>query len=202
MNNLNVKEEIIDFTINLIKKYQGNLEKVTIREIASLGNWSVGLINYHFKNKENLIKICVNKIIEGVVFNYSPDMSNDDNKTDKENANFKVLNINENSSNLVIYFSQTDHSKKIAYQVALEEKAKIYELKTSEKIDGDLGFWWCGRFAMHKWGMDLEKIDIDLSNYSKIIIVSPIWVFRISSPIRKFLIENEKVLKIKMLKLS
>ena len=39
-------------------------------------------------------------------------------------------------------------------QVALEEKAKIYEIKTSEKIDGELGFWWCGRFAMHKWGMD------------------------------------------------
>ena len=202
MNNLNAKEKIIDFTINLIKKYQGNLEKVTIREIASLGNWNVGLINFHFKNKENLIKICVNKIIEGVVFNYSPDMSNDDNKTDKENASFKAEKINENSSNLVIYFSRTGHSKKIAYQVALEEKAKIYELKTSEKIDGDLGFWWCGRFAMHKWGMDLEKIDIDLSNYSKIIIVSPIWVFRIYSPIRKFLIENEKVLKIKMLKLS
>ena len=129
-------------------------------------------------------------------------MSNDDNKTDKENLNFKVLNINENSSNLVIYFSRTGHSKKIAYQVALEEKAKIYEIKTSEKIDGDLGFWWCGRFAMHKWGMNLEKIDIDLSNYSKIIIVSPIWLFRIFSPIRKFLIENKKVLKIKMLKLS
>ena len=57
-------------------------------------------------------------------------MSNDDNKTDKENPNFKVLNINENSSNLVIYFSRTGHGKKIAYQVALEEKAKIYEIKT------------------------------------------------------------------------
>ena len=157
MNNLNAKEEIIVFTINLIKKYQGNLEKVKIREIASLGNWSVGLINYHFKSKENLIKICVNKIIEGVVFNYSPDMSNDDNKTDKENASFKAEKINENSSNLVIYFSRTGHSKKIAYQVALEEKAKIYEIKTSEKIDGELGFWWCGRFAMHKRGMDLKK---------------------------------------------
>ena len=90
MNNLNAKEEIIVFTINLIKKYQGNLEKVTIREIASLGNWSVGLINYHFKNKENLIKICVNKIIEGVVFNYCPNMSNEDNKTAIENATFRL----------------------------------------------------------------------------------------------------------------
>ena len=58
MNNLNAKSEIIDFTINLIKKYQGNLEKVTIREIASLGNWSVGLINYHFKNKKPYKNMC------------------------------------------------------------------------------------------------------------------------------------------------
>ena len=48
---------------------------------------------------------------------------------------------------------------------------------------------------MHKWGMELKKIDTDLSNYLKIIIVSPIWVFRISSPIRKFLIENAKSIK-------
>ena len=48
MINLNAKEEIIVFTVNLIKKYRGNLEKVTIREIASLGNWSEGLINYSF----------------------------------------------------------------------------------------------------------------------------------------------------------
>ena len=47
-----------------------------------------------------------------------------------------------------------DYSKENAYQVALEDKARIYEIKTSEKIDGELGFWWCGRFAMHKWGMD------------------------------------------------
>lgn len=60
-------------------------------------------------------------------------MSNDDNKTDKENASFKAEKINENSSNLVIYFSRTGHSKKIAYQVALEEKAKIYEIKSRWK---------------------------------------------------------------------
>lgn len=48
---------------------------------------------------------------------------------------------------------------------------------------------------MHKWDMNLEKIDIDLSNYSKIIIVSPILVFRISSPIRRFLTENAEYIK-------
>ena len=40
-------------------------------------------------------------------------MSNDDNKTDKENANFKAEKNNENSSNLVIYFSRTATAKKL-----------------------------------------------------------------------------------------
>ena len=48
---------------------------------------------------------------------------------------------------------------------------------------------------MHKWGMELEKIDIDLSNYLKIIIVSSICVIKISSPIRKFLDENAEYIK-------
>ena len=40
-------------------------------------------------------------------------MSNDDNKTDKENASFKAEKINENSSNLVIYFRELATAKKL-----------------------------------------------------------------------------------------
>lgn len=46
-----------------------------------------------------------------------------------------------------------------------------------------LGFWWCGRFGMHKWCMN---INVDLKKYKKVKIVSPIWVFSISSPIKDF----------------
>ena len=39
---------------------------------------------------------------------------------------------------------------------------------------------------MHKWEMPINDIKIDISLYKKIIIVSPIWVFNISAPIRAF----------------
>ena len=59
----NSKELLIDVTTSLINDYNGDVSKVTIREIATKSNVSVGLINYLFGNKDNLIAICVQKII-------------------------------------------------------------------------------------------------------------------------------------------
>ena len=37
-----------------------------------------------------------------------------------------------------------------------------------------LGFWWCGRFGIDKWCMNINDINVDLKKYKKVIIVSPI----------------------------
>ena len=95
-------------------------------------------------------------------------------------------NIGKNKNTLVIYFSRMGYTKKVAYEEANKLGADIYEIKTVEKTSGTLGFWWSGRYGMHKWKMKIESIDIDLKNYSNIIIVSPIWVFSVSAPIREF----------------
>lgn len=95
-------------------------------------------------------------------------------------------NIGIDKTKLVVYFSRQGYTKKLAYQVADEKKALILELKTTEKVKGNLGFWWCGRFGMHKWGMNLESFDLDLSKFEEVTICSPIWVFDISAPIREF----------------
>ena len=47
----------------------------------------------------------------------------------------------------VVYFSRTGYTKKLAYQIADERGADIYEITTTEKTDGDLGFLWCGRYG-------------------------------------------------------
>lgn len=95
-------------------------------------------------------------------------------------------NIGTNNSKLVIFFSRMGYTKKIAYEEADKIGADILEIKTTEKIDGNLGFWWCGRFGMHRWGMRLEEIDVDLTKYDNITICTPTWVFALSSPIREF----------------
>lgn len=95
-------------------------------------------------------------------------------------------NIGKNRNTLVVYFSRMGYTKKIAYEEANTIGADIYEIKSKEKIDGTLGFWWCGRYGMHQWNMPIEDIDINLKKYPNIIIASPIWVFSISAPVREF----------------
>jgi AcrR family transcriptional regulator len=66
MKKNSVKEKIVDATIELIGK-SASIESVTIRDIAAKAGVGVGLINYHFQTKENLINQCVQKIIGNVI---------------------------------------------------------------------------------------------------------------------------------------
>lgn len=49
---MEIKDKIINVTIDLIKEANGNIDKITIREIAKRAEIGVGLINYHFKSKK------------------------------------------------------------------------------------------------------------------------------------------------------
>ena len=103
--------------------------------------------------------------------------------------------IDKNSKTLVVYFSRMQFTKRIAYVKANKEHANIVELKTKERTEGTLGFWWCGRFGMHKWPMETYPLDIDLNNYDKLILVTPVWVFKMCSPMRDFITKNKEILK-------
>ena len=59
-------------------------------------------------------------------------------------------------------------------------------MKASERTEGTLGFWWCGRYGMHRWTMPIEPIGVDLSQYAHVTLCSSIWVFRLSAPMRSF----------------
>lgn len=69
-----IKNKIINVTKELIKKGDGDINKITIRTIAEKADIGVGLINYHFKNKDNLIEICVQQMIGDVVDSFRPDI--------------------------------------------------------------------------------------------------------------------------------
>lgn len=107
----------------------------------------------------------------------------------------KYNNVGKNNDCVVVYFSRMGYTKKIAYEEANEIGANIVELKTKEKTQGTHGFWWCGRFGMHKWRMNIENIDVDIKKFKKVYIVSPIWVFNISSPVRDFLYKYKDQIK-------
>lgn len=66
----NVKEQIIQATTELIQQSNGNIADITTRAIAEKACVGVGLINYHFQTKDNLITICVQRIIEQVISSF------------------------------------------------------------------------------------------------------------------------------------
>lgn len=71
-----VKERMIDVTIALIQASNGNASEITTRDIAEKAGVGNGLINYHFQTKENLIAICVQRIIGQVVKRFNLDTAN------------------------------------------------------------------------------------------------------------------------------
>jgi AcrR family transcriptional regulator len=69
-----LKEKIIEVTTEMIINSNGAIERVTTRSIAEKADIGVGLINYHFQTKENLVEICVQRIIGNVISNFRPNV--------------------------------------------------------------------------------------------------------------------------------
>ena len=95
-------------------------------------------------------------------------------------------NIGTDPARLVVYFSRMGYVKKLACEEANRTGAVLYEIKAAERTEGTLGFWWCGRYGMHRWAMPIEKIPLTLSDYAHVTICSPIWVFALAAPVRSF----------------
>lgn len=65
-----IKEKIIGAATELIINSNGNINEITTRAIAEKANTNAALINYHFRTKDNLIEICIQRVISSVVLNF------------------------------------------------------------------------------------------------------------------------------------
>ncbi len=61
------KEAIIQATIEMINEKGDRLDEITVREICKKSGVGLGLVNYHFGNKEKLIEVCVEYIVNDIV---------------------------------------------------------------------------------------------------------------------------------------
>ena len=61
------KEAILQATIVLIQEKGDRLDEITVREISKRAGVGLGLVNYHFGNKDRLIELCVERMINGIV---------------------------------------------------------------------------------------------------------------------------------------
>ena len=113
------KETIIQAAIGLIEVSDGNIRNITARSIADKSGVSLGLINYHFGSKDNLIAICCSRIINKTLMSMSPeniDYKKDDGLTDKERLisyakqTFEFIYKNDSTVKLSVLSDLQDYS--------------------------------------------------------------------------------------------
>ena len=92
------------------------------------------------------------------------------------------------SNTLVIYYSFTGNSKKVAEYVKNKLEADILELEQKEPFSNDYNE------VVREWqnndikrDVEIKPINIDLSKYKKIVLITCIWWYGISPVMKKFL---------------
>ncbi len=87
---------------------------------------------------------------------------------------------------LIIYFSRTGMTRKVAENLRTKLNADIEEIKDPTDRAGVVGYFRCGKESIKKILAPIEDIKSDLTTYDLVIIGTPIWGWNMSSPIRAF----------------
>ena len=64
------KQLIVDAAKTLLEETE-DIDKITVRQIAQRANVGIGLINYHFKSKDNLLSIAIGDRMAKIISDFS-----------------------------------------------------------------------------------------------------------------------------------
>ena len=104
----------------------------------------------------------------------------------------------ENSKKIVVYFSYTGNTKKIAESISKKLNCDILEIKPEVPYSTDYQTVVDQEQNNEtaKKTPNIQKIHKDISKYDEIILGSPVWWYTIAPVIRTFLKENDLTGKI------
>ena len=69
-NEQDAKQAIIDAARAVLDETD-DIEKITVRQIAARAGVGVGLINYHFKSKDNLLGIAIGHVMQKTILSFT-----------------------------------------------------------------------------------------------------------------------------------
>ena len=99
----------------------------------------------------------------------------------------------ENTKKLVVYFTYTNNTKKIAEKIKAKLNCDILEIKPVKPYDTDYDT--VVRLEQNnetaKKTPDIQSINVDFSKYDEIILGTPVWWYTIAPVIRTFLKQND-----------
>lgn len=96
---------------------------------------------------------------------------------------------------LVLYYTRSGRSQKVAENIARGLKADIQEIVPLKGYKGLFGFIRAGFQATRGKIPAIKPLDKDLAAYDLIIFGTPIWGSRMASPLRTAITENKPKIK-------
>jgi flavodoxin len=96
---------------------------------------------------------------------------------------------------LVVYYSRTGMTKKVALKLATELKADIEEVIDTNKRAGALGYLMAGRDAMQKKLAQIEPLRYNPANYDLVVVGTPTWAYAMACAVRTYLTDHHGEMK-------
>ena len=91
---------------------------------------------------------------------------------------------------LVVYYSRTDTTRKLAEKIAGEINADIEEIKPKVNYQGKIGYVRGGKDAMSEKIIDLEELKYDPQDYDVVYVGGPVWASKAANPLISYLNQN------------
>lgn len=91
------------------------------------------------------------------------------------------------SNPIVVYYSRTGKTRIVAHALKEQLACETAEIKSTENRDGFLGVVTCVLDSLLERDDEIEPFNKDIQGHNPIIIASPIWIGKLSSPTRTFM---------------
>lgn len=98
-------------------------------------------------------------------------------------------------NNLVVFYSRTGNTKQLAELISKEGNWKFEEIIDTKKRKGIIGFLKSGYEATRKKLTIIKELENNPALFDLLILGTPIWNKRMSTPIRTFIVQNKSKMK-------
>jgi len=96
---------------------------------------------------------------------------------------------------LVIYYTRTNFTKKIAEELSVKLQTTIEEVIDLKNRRGALGFVIAGKDAVQKNLTEIKLPDLNFADYDLVLVGTPVWAGTMAPAIRTILTDKKSELK-------
>ena len=91
---------------------------------------------------------------------------------------------------LVVYYSLTGRTRLVAQAISEALKATLLEIEERRPVPMPFVYVSGGFRAFMNWGSKIKPVDVDLKQYERIFIGSPMWAYRTAPAINSFIYQT------------